>query len=73
MLEKLQDSTMEWPMGYFENPNFASGTFAIAQMLSELPNAFTLVGGEIRSAQSKIRTRTELVTCRLVEVLVLSI
>ena len=39
--------TVLWngPMGYFENPNFASGTFAIAQMLSELPNAFTLVGG----------------------------
>ncbi|HAZ11864.1 MAG: phosphoglycerate kinase [Bdellovibrionales bacterium GWA2_49_15] len=39
--------TVLWngPMGYFENSNFASGTFAVAQILSELSNAFTLVGG----------------------------
>lgn len=39
--------TVLWngPMGLFENPNFAKGTFGIAKILSELTNAFTLVGG----------------------------
>ncbi len=38
--------TVLWngPMGLFENPKFAKGTFGIAETLSEL-NAFTLVGG----------------------------
>jgi phosphoglycerate kinase len=33
------------PMGLFENQNFAKGTFGIAKALSELKDAFTLVGG----------------------------
>lgn len=39
--------TVLWngPMGIFENPNYAKGTFGIAKMLSSLSNAFTLVGG----------------------------
>lgn len=38
--------TVLWngPMGLFENPNFAKGTFGIAKTLSNL-HAFTLVGG----------------------------
>ncbi|MBI2522119.1 MAG: phosphoglycerate kinase [Bdellovibrio sp.] len=51
-LKKFKDclknsKTVLWngPMGYFENSNFSSGTFAVAQILSELSNAFTLVGG----------------------------
>lgn len=39
--------TVLWngPMGIFENDNYNKGTFGIAQALSELKGAFTLVGG----------------------------
>lgn len=39
--------TVLWngPMGLFENPNYNQGTLGVAQALSELKNAFTLVGG----------------------------
>ena len=40
--------TVFWngPMGVFENKKFASGTFAVAQALSELtPDSFVVVGG----------------------------
>ncbi|MEC7277657.1 MAG: phosphoglycerate kinase [Bdellovibrionota bacterium] len=39
--------TVLWngPMGLFENSDYAKGTFGVAQILSELDNAFTLVGG----------------------------
>ncbi len=46
--EKLTGAkTVLWngPMGLFENENYAQGTFSIAQALSKLENAFTLVGG----------------------------
>ncbi len=40
-------ATVLWngPMGLFENEEFANGTMAIATTLSEMENAFTLVGG----------------------------
>jgi phosphoglycerate kinase len=43
----IEAKTVLWngPMGLFENSNFADGTLAIAKKLSELPNAFTLIGG----------------------------
>lgn len=39
--------TVIWngPMGLFENPDFAQGTFEIARVLAELKDAFTLIGG----------------------------
>jgi phosphoglycerate kinase len=39
--------TVVWngPMGVFEMPPFAAGTFAIARALAELPDAITIVGG----------------------------
>jgi phosphoglycerate kinase len=46
--EKLSSAkTVLWngPMGLFENENYAKGTFHIAKVLSELTDAFTLVGG----------------------------
>ncbi len=45
---KLNSSkTVLWngPMGFFEKSDFAKGTFAMAKTLSELKDAFTLVGG----------------------------
>jgi phosphoglycerate kinase len=41
-----QAKTIVWngPMGVFENPRFAQGTFAIARAVSEA-NAFSIVGG----------------------------
>lgn len=43
----LNAKTVLWngPMGLFENKDFSQGTFAIANTLSKLNNAFTLVGG----------------------------
>ena len=40
-------ATVLWngPMGIFENEDYANGTMAIAKTLSEMDNAFTLVGG----------------------------
>ncbi|WP_127716626.1 phosphoglycerate kinase [Halobacteriovorax sp. HLS] len=46
--EKLAGAqTVLWngPMGLFENNDYAKGTLAIAKTLSEMENAFTLVGG----------------------------
>ena len=39
--------TVLWngPMGLFENPDYAKGTFGIAKTLSTLSEAFTLIGG----------------------------
>lgn len=39
--------TVVWngPMGVFEFPRFAEGTFAIAQALAKLPGAVTIIGG----------------------------
>ena len=39
--------TVIWngPMGVFEMPPFAAGTFAIARALAELPHATTIIGG----------------------------
>jgi phosphoglycerate kinase len=39
--------TVVWngPMGVFEFPRFAEGTFAIARALAELPGATTIIGG----------------------------
>lgn len=45
---KLSGSkTVLWngPMGCFENKDFAEGTMGIAEKLSTLPGAFTLIGG----------------------------
>ncbi|MAF77467.1 MAG: phosphoglycerate kinase [Halobacteriovoraceae bacterium] len=46
--EKLKSSkTVLWngPMGFFEKESFAKGTFAMARTLSDLKDAFTLIGG----------------------------
>ena len=39
--------TVLWngPMGAFENPNYAKGTYAICETIAGLSDAFTLVGG----------------------------
>ena len=39
--------TVVWngPMGVFEMPNFAKGTLAICEAISELPDATTVIGG----------------------------
>ncbi len=44
----LEDArTVVWngPMGVFEFPRFAEGTYAIARTLAQLPNATTIIGG----------------------------
>ena len=46
--DTLQDAkTVVWngPMGVFEMPNFAKGTLAICEAISELPDATTVIGG----------------------------
>jgi phosphoglycerate kinase len=43
-LEKAEMVAWGGPMGVFEMPNFAKGTFAIAEVLAEI-DAVTLVGG----------------------------
>lgn len=45
--ELARAKTVFWngPMGIFETPAYASGTFAIAKALSELSGATTIVGG----------------------------
>jgi len=46
--EKLSSSkTVLWngPMGLFENKGYEKGTFSVANILAELEDAFTLVGG----------------------------
>lgn len=46
--EKLNSSkTVLWngPMGFFEKESFAKGSLAMAQTMSQLKDAFTLVGG----------------------------
>ena len=44
--ELLQAKTVVWngPMGVFEMPNFAKGTFAIAEILAD-SDAVTVIGG----------------------------
>ncbi|HCY05829.1 MAG TPA: phosphoglycerate kinase, partial [Erysipelotrichaceae bacterium] len=39
--------TVVWngPMGVFEDPRFANGTEAVCTILSELPDAMTVIGG----------------------------
>lgn len=39
--------TVVWngPMGVFEFPNFANGTFGMARALAQLPDAVTIIGG----------------------------
>ena len=43
----LHAKTVLWngPMGLFENENFSKGTFKIAEILSQLHDCFTLIGG----------------------------
>jgi phosphoglycerate kinase len=60
--------TVFWngPMGLFENPAFASGTFAVARALTE-SNAFTVVGGgdsaaAIRAAGSGIAEKISFIS-----------
>lgn len=46
--ETLQGAkTVVWngPMGVFEMPNFAKGTLAVCEAISELPGAVTVIGG----------------------------
>ena len=46
--EILKDAkTVVWngPMGAFEMPNFAKGTYAIADALADLTDATTIIGG----------------------------
>jgi phosphoglycerate kinase len=44
-LQKAKTVFWNGPMGVFETPEFAKGTFAVARALSELQNATTIVGG----------------------------
>ncbi len=44
-LNKAKTVLWNGPMGLFENSQYAAGTFGIARALSNLENAFTLVGG----------------------------
>ena len=47
--------TVVWngPLGVFEFPRFAKGTFAIAQTLADLENAITIIGGGDSAAAIK--------------------
>jgi len=47
--------TVVWngPLGVFEFPRFAKGTFAIAQTLADLPDAITIIGGGDSAAAIK--------------------
>ncbi|OFZ18844.1 MAG: phosphoglycerate kinase [Bdellovibrionales bacterium RBG_16_40_8] len=53
--EIMSAKTVFWngPMGIFETPAYAKGTFAIAKMLSELKDATTIVGGGDSAAAIK--------------------
>jgi len=56
--------TVVWngPLGVFEMPRFAKGTFAIAQTLAMLPNATTIIGGGDSAAAIKQAGLTDKVT-----------
>jgi phosphoglycerate kinase len=45
--DKNNLSTVAWngPMGVFEMPPFATGTFTMARVLADLPGATTVIGG----------------------------
>jgi phosphoglycerate kinase len=51
----LPAKTVVWngPMGVFEFPRFAVGTFGVAKILAELPNATTVIGGGDSAAAVK--------------------
>ncbi|MBT6326793.1 MAG: phosphoglycerate kinase, partial [Bdellovibrionales bacterium] len=44
-LKKAETIFWNGPMGMFENPKFNNGTLSIAKIISQLENAYTLVGG----------------------------
>lgn len=44
-LQKAKTVFWNGPMGIFEMPEFAKGTFAVAETLSQLTSAITIVGG----------------------------
>ncbi|HID34430.1 MAG TPA: phosphoglycerate kinase, partial [Anaerolineae bacterium] len=56
--------TVVWngPLGVFEFPRFAKGTFAIAQTLADLPDAITIIGGGDSAAAIKQAGLTDKVT-----------
>jgi len=43
----LHAKTVVWngPMGVFEFPRFAAGTVSVAELVAELPDATTVIGG----------------------------
>lgn len=53
--EMIRGKTVFWngPMGVFEMPPFEKGTFAVAQTLSEMTSATTIVGGGDSAAAVK--------------------
>jgi phosphoglycerate kinase len=48
-----QNSLSEWPMGVFEMPKFAEGTFAMAKLLAESGATTVIGGGDSASAVKK--------------------
>ena len=56
--------TVVWngPLGVFEFPRFAKGTFAIAQTLADLQDAITIIGGGDSAAAIKQAGLTDKVT-----------
>lgn len=53
ILENAKTVVWNGPMGVFEMPNFAKGTFAIAQILAEIDAVTIIGGGDSASAVAK--------------------
>jgi phosphoglycerate kinase len=61
-LQKAKTVFWNGPMGVFEKPEFAKGTFAVAETLANLPDAMTIVGGGDSAAAAEAAGQADKMT-----------